>query len=82
MWLDVRDATNRPVPFWVRSEAGPTKLVGAGRTRFVSSSDGRCGGGGWCVRKPHSRSSFRDSPTPVVFDRGVVELEGCPRLAS
>lgn len=23
-WLDVRDATNRPVPFWVRSEAGPT----------------------------------------------------------
>lgn len=24
MWLDVRDATNRPVPFWVRSEAGPT----------------------------------------------------------
>lgn len=24
MWLDVRDATNRPVPLWVRSEAGPT----------------------------------------------------------
>lgn len=23
-WLDVRDVTNRPVPFWVRSEAGPT----------------------------------------------------------
>lgn len=61
MWLDVRDATNRPVPFWVRSEAGPTSWWEPGgpdsSARLTGAVVVVCGA--WCVRRPHSRSSFR-----------------------
>lgn len=34
-WLEVRDATNRPVPFLGAQRGGAHKLLGAERTRFA-----------------------------------------------